>query len=666
MFCHIDFETRSPQDLEDVGVDRYTRDPDAGVWCMAYSYGEDETVHLWHPGLGKNPGIFFPLGFEGGQVVAHNAQFELAVWNNIMVPKYRWPRLDPAKVLCTMSMGYSMALPGKLDNMAAALGITERKDLAGSRLATQMSRPRGDYREESGDYVYHWWDEPEKLEKLYAYCQQDVRVEREVFKRLVHLPPDERHLWVVDFAINQRGMYVDLPAINAALNIVDIEQDRLAKELHTLTDGNVSFPSQVKALTEWIVMRGVPLEGLAKQNVVDLLTQDFIPEDVRRAVEIRQEYAKTSVAKLAKIRDSVSDDHRIKGILQYHSAGTGRWGGRRIQPQNMPRPKLKQKEIERLLEYMTTHRPATSIEYIELLYGHPMNVISDCLRGVLTAAPGHKLLAGDYSNIEGRTVAWLANETWKLQAFRDFDAGIGHDIYLLAAAKIYSKPVSDFTKSSPERQIGKVAELACGYQGGVGAFQTMATTYGVKVPDEEAEAIKTAWRESHPRICQLWYDLEEAALDAVGHPGTICSAANGKIKFKMSGSFLFCLLPSGRALCYPYARIAEKETWWGAVKDTVHYKAVDDRTKQWVETFTYGGKLTENIIQAIARDILADAIVKVAGAGWNIVLHVHDEIVVETVDGKVFDFIECMSQQPPWSAGLPIAVEGWAGFRYRK
>lgn len=666
MYCHIDFETRSPQDLEDVGVDVYTKDPDADVWCMAYRYGDDDTVHLWHPGLNSRPGIFFPLGFEGGQVVAHNAQFELAVWNNICVPRYRWPRLNPANVLCTMCMGYAMALSGKLDKMAAALGVTEQKDMAGSRLAIQMSRPR--VRHEAGGF--QWWDEPEKLEALYKYCQQDVRVEHEVFKRLAHPPQAERELWAVDFDINQRGMYVDLPAINAALNIVAVEEERLATELNLLTNHIVCFPSQVKALGLWIKAELGPddyvVDGLAKQDIVDLLQVEWLPGHIRRALEIRQEYAKTSVAKLAKIRDSVSDDQRIKGILQYHSAGTGRWGGRRIQPQNMPRPKLKQKDIETVLEYISTHTPAQSIEFIEIFHGHPMNVLSDCLRGVLTAAPGHVLNAGDYSNIEGRAVAWLANETWKLQAFRDFDAGIGHDIYLLAAAKIYSKPVTDFTKSSPERQIGKVAELACGYQGGVGAFQTMATTYGVKVPDEEAEAIKVAWRENHPNIQALWFDLEHAALDAVGHPGMVAPAAHGRIKFKMAGSFLFCLLPSGRALCYPYARIAEKETWWGEIKDTVFYKAVDDRTKQWTETFTYGGKLTENIIQAIARDILADAIMRVSGAYMNVVLHVHDEIVTESVEPQLEELLYHMKLQPAWSTGLPLAVEGWSGIRYRK
>lgn len=675
MILHGDFETHSPQDLKDTGVDVYTKDPDADAWCLAWAFDDDEP-ELWRNGDPIPVDVMLHIQ-AGGQFAAHNCQFELAVWNNICVPKHRWLRLKPEQCLCTMCEGYAMALPGKLDDMSAALGIEIRKDLQGNRLAIQMSKPRS----VSGappTILYEWWDSEDRKQRLYDYCKQDVRVEREVFNRVLRLSDDERKLWVVDCAINQRGVHVDRPAIAAALKVVAVEQTRLADELTVLTGGVVTYPSQVTALTTWI-KTVLPeserhlIDGLAKQDIVDHLNDQFWADSrVTRALEIRQEYAKTSVAKLAAMETSVSEDSRLKYILQFGAAGsTGRWGGRRIQPQNMPRPKLKHKEIEAILEFLPRVSPAESIRRMELLYGAPMNVVSDILRGVITAKPGHLLFAGDYANIEGRVVAWLAGEDWKLQAFRDFDAGTGPDLYLLAAARIYGKHHTAYTKSSPERQIGKVSELACGYQGGVGAFQTMATTYGVKVPDEEAEFIKSAWREANPHIVSLWWELDRAAYDAVYSPGLVTTAAKGKIQFRMNGSFLFCRLPSGRCLCYPYARLKMATTWWGEEKEQVHYKCVDDRTKQWTETHTYGGKLTENIVQAIARDMLAFSIMAVDVAKWDIVLHVHDEIVVEApatgaADRQLGMFLSLMAKQPEWSAGLPLAVEGWTGERYRK
>lgn len=666
-YFHIDFETRSPQDLEDVGMDVYTSDPDADVWCMACAL-DDEEPSLFN--LADTLELRLLLADPDIRFVAHNAPFEMSVWSNIMQPKYGWPALDTARIDCTMVQGYAMGLPGSLDKMSAALGIVAGKDMAGSRLAVQMSRPRGkEEYPDHGFYKYVWWDEPEKRARLYDYCKQDVMVEREVHRRIYPLPKHERELWAVDHVINTTGVYLDLPAINAAISVVNQEQGRMCAELAELTAGAVMAPSQVTALTDWMHTRNVHVESLQKTDIVEVLARPDLPEDVRRAAEIRQEYARTSTAKLAKMRDGCSADGRLRHILQFGAAATGRWGGRRMQPQNMPRPKLKQREIEMILEFLPRVTTEQAIERLDLLHGRPIACISDCLRGMIRAQPGSKLCAGDFSNIEGRTLAWLADERWKVQAFRDFDLGIGPDLYLLAAARIYHRPHTEYTKESPERQIGKVAELACGYQGGVGAFQTMAYTYGVRVADAEAEAIKTAWREANPNIVNYWYSLEQAASDAVAHPGMVTHAGplHRGVRFKVQGSFLFCLLPSGRALCYPYPKLKMKMTPWGAEKEQVHYKTVDDRTKQWVETSTYGGKLAENITQAVSRDILAFAIMSVHRR-WpgRIVLHVHDEIVGETVDGTLAEFLAFMRAQPTWSAGLPVAVDGWEGTRYRK
>lgn len=302
------------------------------------------------------------------------------------------------------------------------------------------------------------------------------------------------------------------------------------------------------------------------------------------------------------------------------------------------------------------------IEHIETLYGAPLAIISDCLRGMIAAPPGKTLVAGDFSNIEGRVLAWLAGEEWKLQVFRDFDAGVGPDIYKLSYAKSFRVPVEAVTKD--QRQVGKVQELALGYQGGVGAFQTMARGYGVKVTDERAEEIKAQWREAHPRIRQYWYDIENAAKEAVTHPGSKVSVRS--IDYVLKGSFLFCRLPSGRVLTYPYPKLRSRETPWGELREQIHYMKVDGLTNKWEETHTYGGSLVENCTQAVARDVLAHSMTKLSDKGWNICLTIHDEIVSETTDGMLADHTRIMAEIPQWAPGLPIAVEGWQGRRYRK
>jgi DNA polymerase len=312
----------------------------------------------------------------------------------------------------------------------------------------------------------------------------------------------------------------------------------------------------------------------------------------------------------------------------------------------------------------------TVLDEIDLTIGSPLNVISDCLRAMIVAAPGHDLVAADFANIEGRVLAWLAGEDWKLDAFRAYDEGHGADLYKLAYARAYGLEAADITKD--QRQVGKVMELALGYQGGVGAFQTMARGYGVKITDEQADEIKTRWREAHPATKLFWRQLERSAIHATEDPGRVTKA--GKILFRKNGSFLWARLPSGRSLCYPYPRIVEKTLPWRdehgepATGQALEYDGVDPVTKHWGPTDTYGGKLAENVTQAVARDILAAAMLRLEQHGYPIVMHVHDEIVAEIPEdhGSVEEMERIMEETPQWAAGLPIAAEGWRGKRYRK
>lgn len=649
--AHLDFESRSAVDLRAVGLDNYSRHTSTDVWCAAWAIGDGE-IQLWTPGQ-PIPSELAAHVAAGGTVTCHNWAFEYAIWTHIMTPRYGWPSIEIEQFDCTMCRAYAMGLPGSLENAAAAVGIEEQKDQVGGRVMMQMARPRST----NPDGTYVWWNEQEKLDRLFAYCKTDVAVERALDQRLMKLSADERKVWRLDAAVNLRGIYVDRDSAKAALAVVDGEQRRLAERISVVTGAYVGLPSENARLTEWVRSRGVPTGGIAKSDVVDLLADESIPDDVREALTIRQEYAKSSTAKLKPMVEAASRDGRLRGMFQYHGASTGRWAGRRVQLHNLPRPRLAQSDIEDVFEHLDDR------DYIEFMYGSPMSVMSDCLRGMLCAPPGKLLVAGDFANIEGRVLAWLAGEEWKLTAFKEFDNGTGPDLYLVAAARIFRCAVE---AARPQRQVGKVAELALGYGGGVGAFQTMARAYGVEVGDTRADEIKAAWRAAHPNTVRFWYSLEKSALAAVLNAGRVETV--GSISFKRAGSFLWCRLPSGRVLCYPYPLVGVGKF----DNDCVTYMAVNSVTNKWERTDTYGGKLAENVTQAVARDCLSEAMLRLDADGFPIVAHVHDEIVAE-IDGdearsesELEHFLNEMRVIPPWAKGLPIAVEGWVGRRYRK
>ena len=653
---YIDFETRSPVDLKTAGVANYVQHPDTSVLCMAYACG-DEPIRIWWPG---QP---FPFTDHGANTyVAHNASFEWYVWNAVQHGRHRWPTLLFSQMDDTMTRAYAMALPGSLDHAAAAVGIPAQKDMIGHRLMMQMCRPRAD-----GTY----WEEPDQLARLGEYCKQDVAVERDLDERLMPLSPYERRIVALDRLINSRGVMVDLPAITVAIELAKTELDRIGHDLSKLTNGKVNYPTQVAALSRWLASEyDIAPDSLDGGSINELLAQD-IPDDVRQALLLRQEGSRTSVAKFTAMRDAAGSDGRVRDTLQYHAAGTGRWGGRRIQTQNMARwPKdFKIADAEYALSILKSScTPQQKLDRLRMFYGSPLSVLSWLTRAVIMAAPGHELLAADYSNIEGRGLPWLAGEQWKLDAFQECNASGGPDIYERTYSKAFG--IDPAAVNSEQRQLGKIMELAFGFGGGKGAFAKMAHLYGVSLPETEVQALVDAWRKAHPKIVDFWFELNAAAKWAVLHAGRkyAAGAPGREVVFRTKGSFLWCRLPSGRLLCYPYPRLAQRETPWRELREAVHYKAVDDVSRKWKETSTYGGKLSENVTQAMCRDVLAHSIVRCEESGIPLVMHVHDELVAEVPCGALAlpRYAALCSEAPAWAAGLPVVAKGWVGERYRK
>lgn len=450
---HCDVETKSILNLREVNAYVYFEHPSTDVHCMAWAFDNDEP-ELWLPGQPVPEAVRARIE-GGGELVIWNAQFERLCFNHVLGPKHGWPVPKLEQYTCAMAMAYAMAIPGALDMAGPVLGLDQHKDQAGGRIMLQLAKPRKKHADGRVDW-YTPGTHPEKFEKLYAYNLQDVRTEQAAYNRLMQLRPQEKEIWRLDQVVNDRGLYVDDRLCGAALKVVDACLAKLNAEIAKVTDYAVTALSNTAQLTAWVRSRGVVTEGLAKDDLAELLVRDDLPADVKRALEIRQEGAKTSTAKVDKMLTLRMADGRMRGNLQYHGAATGRWAARGAQIQNFPRPSTK--DVGSAIDVLLTGK----LEMVEMFYDRPMQVVSDCLRGMIAAAPGHRLLDADFSAIEARVIAWLAGEQTVLKAFREQDAKTGPDVYKVNASGIYNKKPADVDDS--ERQVGKVACIAEGQQ----------------------------------------------------------------------------------------------------------------------------------------------------------------------------------------------------------
>jgi DNA polymerase len=661
---YLDVETRSVVDLRKRGLHLYAENPLTDVWCACYAFGPGP-IETWLPGQPVPAAIVSHVA-AGGWVWSHNAAFERMIWQHVLAPRYGWPLVPYRSWQCTMARVYAMALPGSLDSAANAVGLDISKDKEGYALMLRMAKPRR--LRDDGSPV--WWDEdPKRLAALVRYCQQDVEVERQVHARVNDLRAQEYQIWLLDQIINDRGIRIDRELCEVARGLVENELLKLNDEIRQASGNAISTCASVAQITAFCKAQGVEkVESIAADAVEELLARDNLPAAVRKVLELRALASLSSVKKIDALLEGACADGRVRGLLQYHAASTGRWAGRRFQPQNLKRPVNHDQDT--LIKLVRRGSAAA----IEMVAGSVLEVVSDILRGMIVAAPGQQLFAADFSNIEGRVLAWLAGEDWKIKAFEAFDQGKGPDLYKLAYARAFHMPVENVTKE--QRQVGKVMELALGYQGGVGAFQTMAYNYEVKVSDKRADELKEGWREAHPKIVAFWHQVEACAIRAINTPGEIIAC--GKLSFLKAGSSLYMRLPGGRALCYPYPRVLPVPTPWGDHKLSVTYKSQvnpsnarkvikdESNTKNWARVSAYGGLLVENATQAVARDAMAEAMLRVEAAGYPIILTVHDEVVAERAGGDVAEFQRLMETRPGWCLDLPVVAKAWTADRYRK
>lgn len=647
----VDIETYSSVDLLKSGVYRYVEAPDFDILLIGYKFDDEDEVRqidttadpreTWNEFLDA---LFDPDIIK----TAFNANFErtcLAKWTGSAMPPDEWR--------CTMIKALTLGLPGSLASVGMALGLPEDKlkDPQGKALIQYFSKPCKPTRsngQRCRNYPAH---DPEKWALYRSYNRQDVVTEQEILKRLsiYRTTEDEQKLWSLDQDMNDHGVKLDRKLIR---NIVDYDthhREELQDEARQIT--GLSNPNSPAQLKKWLETEGIYQTSLSKDTIATLLKGD-IPAEVRRVLEIRQALGKTSVSKYSTMLEAICDDDRLRGILQFYGANrSGRWAGRLVQTHNLARNTLPDLALARELVR------DGDFDTLETLFGEPAFVFSELVRTAFIPSDGCRFVVSDFSAIEARVISWIAGEEWRLQTFRD-----GGDIYCATASQMYHVPVVKHGINGELRQKGKVAELACGYQGGVGAMKAMDRDGAI--PEEELQGIVDAWRAANPTIPKLWRTCELAAKTAISERRTV--RIRHGIAFSYVNGNLFVKLPGGRKLCYWGTRLRQDDM---TGRESIVYMGVNQTTKQWQETETYGGKLVENIVQATARDCLAVAMTRVAALGYKIVMHVHDEMIVDVPieDKDALTVInKCMADPIDWAPGLPLKGDGYETPFYMK
>ena len=650
----IDIETKSSVDIGKAGLYRYAQSNDFEILLFAYRY-DNEEVQIIDLAQGETIPETIAEDLKNPRIVKHayNAAFE---WYCLNRAGYKTPL---AQWRCTMIHGLYCGYTAGLDATGKAIGLPQdkRKLATGKALIRYFCvpcKPTKSNGNRSWNLPKH---APEKWELFKEYCRQDVVTESTILARLdaFPVPDEEEKLWQMDIRMNAFGVKVDSELIRGALQVNEQSTILLEAEAKEIT--GLDNPNSPTQLLDWIHKHGVEMDNLQKATVTEKLADD-LPDNVRRALEIRQQLGKTSIKKYVAMDVAKGNDDRVRGLTQYYGANrTGRWAGRLVQMQNLPRNYIKS------LDYARKLVKAQNYDGIKLLYGNVPDTLSQLIRTAFIPSEGNKFVVADFSAIEARVIAWLAGETWVNEVFATHGK-----IYEATASQMFHVPIEKIAKGNPEyalRQKGKVATLALGYQGGSNALIAMGAL-NMGLSEEELPDIVQRWRSANPRIRDLWYAVEEAALAAMqtAQPQAIYNLIfNLESDIVYGQNFLTVQLPSGRKLYYP--RPFLKENQFG--KMAIHYYTVGQQTRKWEVTSTYGGKMTENIVQAIARDCLAETLRRIDAKGLQVVFHVHDEVIIDApMDTTVEEICDLMAEPIPWAPGLILKGAGFESNYYMK
>lgn len=722
----LDFETASEWDL-DFGTWNYSKHPSTRIHCLSWCNAEDDSpAEIWIPG--ETPEPPFARVDSGDFFEAHNAGFEISMWMNKCVTELGWVPMPLERWSDSMAKCAAHALPLALDKAGAALNLSVQKDAEGKRNMQQLAKPR----KPSAARPERWYDKgiceewDEKFRLLYEYCKTDVLAERALAQALPELSDAEKLVWYYNMKINMRGVPIDIPAVEASLRLFDEFKLWADKESYDITDGAVTSLRQLGQFKVWLAKtypKFIPshhILGLAKaigstsdragivkalssspeaekiyltykdketkesatalnkDTLVELLKREDLPDEVRDALELRKDAGKSSVSKLIKMKncaDAVTS--RIPWCFQYHAASTGREGGRLIQPQNMSKPSSYVIEIacrannlspdEDPIPLIIADLQTKSLEELVEKYESPMQAVSGCLRGFIKAPEGREFIAADYNAIEARIVFWLANEAAALQMYRN-----GDDLYSEMASTITGKNVTKKTHPK-ERDLGKATILGCGFGMSWQKFLATCQKQGMDIDEKTAKKAVKAYRTKFSGVPKLWDTVGDAAVQTLllGQPQ---SFGRGFFSYNKETRFLYMNLPSGRAIAYYHPLLTRVKGYGNEMKWELSFMGTDPKTKQWVRERTWGSKLVENLVQAIARDIMVEGIQRVEAAGYEVIMTVHDEVVAEVNVGfgEVEEFEAILvdtgaaANDNHWTAGLPLAAEGFRAGRYRK
>lgn len=681
----LDLETYCETPIKN-GTHAYSENAEVMIFAWALGDGPVHVEDLTNSEMSND--LRDLLNDQSVKLIAHNSGFDRTVL------RHAFPQFDLKieRWEDTMVQALSHSLPGALGTLCEIFNIDQdkAKDKAGKQLIQLFCKPRP-----ATSKVRRATSEthPAEWAHFVEYAKNDILAMRELYKKIPkwNYRNSELALWHLDQTINDRGVCIDLDLVHAAIDAVEKAQKVLAKQTQEMTNGEVEAATQRDAMLKHILnAHGVSLPDMQKSTLERRLNDDSLPVAVRELLAVRLQASTTSTAKYKALALGTNSDGRLRGTLQFNGASrTGRWAGRTFQPQNLPRPALKQSVIDQGIEVLKAG-------CADIFYDNVMELTSSAIRGCIQAPQGKKLVVADLSNIEGRALAWLAGEEWKNQAFRDFDAGNGHDLYKLAYAKSFG--VSPESVDKEQRQVGKVQELALGYEGGVGAFLTFAAAYGLDLDAMAEQAIanidqavmneairawewhkkerrntfglkrdtwlvcdsfKRSWRYAHPNISAWWSELKEAATNALLNPDRAVKCRT--VAFIKKNSWLLIKLPSDRFLCYPGARLEDD--------GRISYMGNNQYTRKWERLYTYGGKFAENITQAFARDVLGHNMPIIESANYEIVLSVHDEVITEAPDSTEFNhehLSKLLATNPEWASDLPLAAAGFESYRYKK